>query len=183
MDEKVIIAALEEMKIRSLRFNMDDLTKRLHMSKTSLYKIIGTKDNLIHEVIGYLIAKFEAKERKIKDDQTSMQEKISKFVYEYTQLFNFLERGVYDDLQLSYPDEWQRCENFRNQKLDTLSEFINDGMTQGEFRLIDSAVLQHCLLSTYALLSDEKFLNENDLTYSQAVESLRDLFFNGVLKR
>ena len=47
MNEKVILAAIEEMKIHALRFTMEDLTKRLHMSKTSLYKIVNTKENLI----------------------------------------------------------------------------------------------------------------------------------------
>ena len=183
MEEKIIIATLEEMKIHSLRFNMDDLTKRLHMSKTSLYNIINTKDKLIQEVINYLMETFETKEKRILSENTSMREKVSQFVDEYANMFNALDLGVYEDLHMSYPEEWQRLENFRRQKVDTLLDLLNDGMAQGEFRLVDTAVLQCCLLMMSKILADTKFLNDNDLTYSQATDSLQNLIFYGLIKR
>ncbi|MBR1730238.1 MAG: TetR/AcrR family transcriptional regulator [Selenomonadaceae bacterium] len=95
MNEKVILAALEEMKIHALRFTMEDLTKRLHISKTSLYKIVDTKEKLIHEIINYLMKSFEEEEKNIKIQANSAKEKIIRFVDEYTKMFNFLESGAY----------------------------------------------------------------------------------------
>ena len=183
MEEKVIMATLEEMKNHSFRFTMDDLTKRLHMSKTSLYKIVNTKENLIHEVITYLMDTFEAEERKIQNEESSARVKVSRFVDEYTKMFNFLGSSAYNDLQLTYHFEWARCEKFRRQKIDALLDIIHDGMKQGEFRQINSAVLQHCLLLMSSILSNIEFLNENDLTYSQAIEIMHDLIFYGLLKQ
>ena len=183
MEEKIIISAIEEMKIHSLRFTMDDLTKKLHMSKTSVYKIVGSRDNLIHEVLNYLMTKFENEEKIIQSEAISSQEKVSRFVGEYSRIFNFLERGIYEDLRISFPEEWQCCEDFRCKKLDILIDLINEGITRNEFRLIDTSVLQYCLITMSAMLNDPKFLNDNDLTYSQAIESLRDLIFYGILKQ
>ena len=182
MDQKVILAALEEMKIHALRFTMEDLTKRLHMSKTSLYKIVDTKEKLIHEIANYLMQSFEEEEKFIRAETKSAQEKVTKFLDEYTRMFNFLDNGAYDDLKNLYPNEWQLCENFRRQKLKTLLQIINEGMETGEFRKINSVVLQHCLLLMSSILADTKFLSENDLTYSQAINSMRDLVFHGLLK-
>ena len=181
MEEKFIIAAIEEMKIHSLRFTMDDLTKNLHVSKTSVYKNAVSKDNLIHEVLNYLMAKFETEEKLIQSENISSQEKVSRFVNEYSKIFNFLEGGIYEDLRISYLEEWQRFEDFRRQKLDLLLDFINEGINRNEFRLVDTLVLRHCLITMSALLNDTKFLNDNDLTYSQAIESFRDLIFYGLL--
>ena len=182
MNEKVILAAIEEMKIHALRFTMEDLTKRLHMSKTSLYKIVDTKENLIHEILNYLMKSFETKEQIIFEEGKTVQEKITKFVDEYTRMFNFLASGAYDDLRISYPNEWQLCEKFRQQKIKMLLQLINEGMSTGEFRQVNSIVLQHCLLLMSSMLSDSKFLSENDLTHSQAILSMRDLVFHGILK-
>ena len=182
MKTKVIISALEEMKIHALRFTMDDLTKRLHMSKTSLYKIVSTKDNLIHEIINYLMESFEAEEKKIKADKLSAREKVSRFVDEYTRAFKLLGDGTYNDLQLNYHSEWLRCEKFRREKIDVLLELINSGMESGEFRQVNSAVLQHCLILMSSILMDTEFLNENNLTYPQAIDIMRDLVFHGLLK-
>ena len=182
MEEKVIFAAIEEMHVHSLRFTMDDLTKRLHMSKTSLYKIVGTKDNLVHEIINYLMESFEAEEKKIVSEKISAREKVSRFVDEYTRAFKLLGNGTYNDLQLNYHSEWLRCEKFRRQKIDVLLDLINSGMESGEFRQVNSAVLQHCLILMSSILMDTEFLNENNLTYPQAIDIMRDLVFHGLLK-
>lgn len=182
MEEKVIFAAIEEMHVHSLRFTMDDLTKRLHMSKTSLYKIVGTKDNLIHEIINYLMTSFEAEEKKIKSEKIFTREKVSRFVDGYTRAFKMLGNGTYNDLQLNYHSEWLRCEKFRREKIDVLVDLINFGMKSGEFRQVNSAVLQHCLILMSSILADTEFLNENNLTYPQAIDIMRDLVFHGLLK-
>ena len=182
MEEKVILAAIDEMHIHSLRFTMDDLTKRLHMSKTSLYKIVGTKDNLIHEIINYLMASFEAEEKKIEAEKVSAREKVSRFVDEYTRAFKLLGSGTYNELQLNYHSEWLRCENFRREKINVLLKLIHSGMESGEFRQVNSAVLQHCLILMSSILADTEFLNENNLTYPQAIDIMRDLVFHGLLK-
>ena len=183
MDEKVVLAALEEMKIHALRFTMEDLTKRLRMSKTSLYKIVDTKEKFIHEIINYLMNEFESDEREIKSGAITASEKVSHFLDNYTRMFNFLEKGAYEDLKVIYPKEWERCEEFRCCKLNVLLEFINEGIQKGEFRKINSVMLQHCLLLMSSILADVKFLSENDLTYSQAINSMRDLVFYGILRR
>ena len=182
MEEKVILATFEEMKSHSLRFTMDDLTKRLHMSKTSLYKIVGTKDNLIHEIINYLINSFEVEEKKIKSEKVSAREKVSRFVDEYTRAFKLLGSGTYNELQLNYHSEWLRCENFRREKINVLLGLIHSGMESGEFRHVNSAVLQHCLILMSSILANTEFLNENNLTYPQAIDIMRDLVFHGLLK-
>ena len=111
------------------------------------------------------------------------EEKITRFVDEYTRMFNFLANGAYDDLKNSYPNEWQLCEKFRRQKIEVLLQFINEGVAKGEFRQVNSIVLQHCLLLMSSILADIKFLWENDLTYSQAINSMRYLIFYGILKK
>ncbi|MBQ6131972.1 MAG: TetR family transcriptional regulator, partial [Selenomonadaceae bacterium] len=53
MKNKIIAAALKEMEIHSLRFTMEDLTRRLHIGRNSLYKVVSSKDALIKSVIDY----------------------------------------------------------------------------------------------------------------------------------
>ena len=45
MKNKIIAAALTEMEIHSLRFTMEDLTRRLRIGRNSLYKIVSSKTN------------------------------------------------------------------------------------------------------------------------------------------
>ena len=70
MKNKIIAAALKEMEIHSLRFTMEDLTRRLHIGKNSLYKIVSSKDALIKSVIEYKTTHFAETEEKILSSAT-----------------------------------------------------------------------------------------------------------------
>ena len=86
MEQRLIDATLEEMKLHSLKFTMDDLTRRLHISKTSLYKMTKSKEQLIAAIIDYIIAEFKTKEAIILQTKQSIPEKILAIVKIYTDI-------------------------------------------------------------------------------------------------
>ena len=183
MEEKIILAALEEMKVHGFRFTMDDLTRRLHMSKTFLYKQIESKEKLVAGILNYLMAKFEREEKLISESELPLTEKLSYFVRAYAKAFQFLDHGIYNDLESSYPQEWLRWENFRRQKVETFLRRIRMGIDKGIFRPINLAVVERFLMVMSSSLAEASFLRENDLTYAQAIESLSDLMFSGIVKK
>ena len=180
MDE-VIKAALAEMEIRSVRFTMEDLTRRLRMSKTSLYKIVTSKEQLIHAIIDYLMAEFQREVSEVRGENFPLEEKLRRFIRAYTKAFRYFEHGTYSDLKNFYPQEWERWEKFRLQRIETLMTMMKFGIDDGVFSPINLQVLQRCLLVMSESLTDTKFLAENKLTYAQAVENMCDWMFNGFL--
>ena len=66
---------------------MDDLTRRLHMSKAFLYKQIESKENLVAKILDYLMAKFEQEERLILESELPLPEKLIYFVRAYAKTF------------------------------------------------------------------------------------------------
>lgn len=182
MDEKIILIALGEMETHSVRFTMDDMTKRLRISKTSLYKMVESKENLIHAAIDYLMAQFEREVATVRGENYPLAEKLRRYVRAYTNAFKYFENGIYGDLKTFYPKEWERWENFRRQKVDNLMTIMQDGINEGVFRPINLAVFQRTLLLVSESLTDEKFLSENKMTYAQAIEQMCDLLFNGFVK-
>lgn len=182
MEEQVISAALAEMKIHSVRFTMEDLTRRLRISKTSLYKIVASKELLIHAIINHLMAEFQHETDEVRGESLLLEEKMRRFIRAYAKIFRYFEHGVYNDLQNLYPSEWARWDDFRRQRIENFLSLMREGIEQGNFRPINLPVLQRCLLVMSESLADVNFLNENDLTYSQAVENFSDLLFNGFLQ-
>lgn len=183
MEEKVITAALEEMKIHSVRFTMEDLTRRLRISKTSLYKMVTSKEQLIHAAIDYLMAEFHNEVAEVRGEDFPLSEKLLRFVRAYTNAFRYFEHGIYSDLKLLYPKEWERWEEFRLQKISNLLTLMQFGIDDGAFRPINLAIFQRFLVVMSESYTDEKFLAENNLTYAQAIENMCDLIFNGFLKK
>ena len=183
MEEQIILAALEEMKIHSVRFTMEDLTRRLHVSKSSLYKYFSSKGLLIHAIINFLMEEFHKEIDEVREENFSHEEKFRKYIFAYTKVFRYFEHGIYNDLQNSYPKEWKRWEDFRKQKIKKLLAFIQDGIDKKIFRQIDLVIFQQCFVVMLDKLSDQNFLTENDLSYSLAVENFSEMILYGLLTK
>lgn len=180
MDEKIIVAALEELKVHSFRFTMEDLARRLHVSKSSIYKVVGSKEELVHRILNYIMAVFEREIEKTAG--LAVDKRLDSFITGYTKAFQYFEHGVYHDLQMSYPQEWERWENFRQTQVENFMALLTEGGEQGVFRPLNKAVVQRCLLVMSSNLADTEFLRKNDLTYSKAVGAMRDWMFYGLLR-
>ncbi|WP_427111880.1 TetR/AcrR family transcriptional regulator [Megasphaera sueciensis] len=183
MQEKIILAVLEEIKIHALRFRMIDVTKRLHMSKTSLYHMVDSKTKLINETIDYLMERFNKQEQEIRSLDVSTRQKVSMLIQLYTKSFTHFDRSLYSDLRVDYELEWKRWAKFREEKINTLLEILQEGINKGELRNVNLSVMKECLLMVSKVLFDSEFLQKNNLTISMAMESFSDILFVGIEKK
>jgi len=184
MEEKVILAAWEEVKLHSLRFTMSDVTRRLRMSKSSLYKLASSKDELIHEMLDHVMEQFNREQRRIEDSKLPLMMRIEHFIQSYLSFVQHMfSTGFYSDLKLSYPEEALRWDNFYEAKVNDVMNLLQEGVVKGSFRPISLPVVQHCLYVSAAALTDSEFLRKNNLTYEQAITTLQDLLFHGLLTK
>lgn len=182
MEERLLIATLEEIKIHGLKFTMDDLTKRLHISKSSLYKTITSKNILINKLVTYIIANYEYKERQLLKSNLDVYNKIQNLIALYIDIFNQFNNNIYHDLQINYYDEWLRWQKFQEQRIGILIKLVEEGITANKFRQVNLAVLKQCMLYTAPALCDYNFLQENNLSYSDAVKHYVDILLFGIEK-
>lgn len=180
--EKAVLAAWEEVQLHSLRFTMADVTRRLHMSKSSLYKIVPSKDDLVHAMLDYVIDSFERREKEIRSSGESIVHQIRCFVEVYLSLVKpMMVMGFYRDLELQYPEEYERWQEFYRQKIEVTMTMLQQGVDEGVFRPVSLPVVQHCLYVSAAALTDASFLQKYNLTHREAIESLEDILFRGIL--
>ena len=182
MDQRVIDAVLEEMKVHALKFTMQDMTKRLHMSKTSLYKLVSSKDELIHSAVTFIIDDFNHQESVIDTSNLPMDDKIQQIIQLYVEIFNPIGNNSLLDLKVMYPDEWLRWSQFRHEVIISLLDYLKKGVDEGLFRPVNLDVAYQCAISSSEAVMDFDFLQSNNLTYSSAIKSMVDIFLNGIKK-
>lgn len=182
MEQKVIKAALEEVKVHGLRFTMSDVTRRLRMSKSSLYKLVPSKDLLIEEMQSYIMDTFNAREKRIHNSNLSLVDKVQQFIRAYLEMMRPLTTsGYFEDLQLLYPEESARWDAFYKEKVGDFINLLQVGVEAGVLRPVCLPVVQHCLYVSAIGLANPSFLQHYNLTYQQAVEALEDILFNGLM--
>ncbi|MBR0149915.1 MAG: TetR/AcrR family transcriptional regulator [Synergistaceae bacterium] len=179
--ERLIHAAIEEIKIRSLRFTMEDLTRRLRVSKTSLYKVVASKDEVISEVINELINSFNRKESEILSGDKNILEKLRVFTQSFMELTQGFDSSMYGDLRRFYESEWEKWISFRQDKINVFMSLLQQGINEGVLRPVNSAVFYQCISASMTAIASPEFLENNNLTYSQAVDTLQDIVFHGII--
>jgi len=180
MNEKLIQATLDEIKVHSLKFTMDDLTRRLHISKTSLYKLVPSKEVLVTAVIRYLIDDFTQKEKAILQSDRDPHKKVLAIFHLYTKIVGSLRISLYGDLFLFYEPQWKLWNDFQNERIEELLNLIRQGMEQGIYRETNLVVLKQCLLASLEAVSNSEFLAEHNLTSLQVIETLHLILFEGL---
>ncbi|MCR5758231.1 MAG: TetR/AcrR family transcriptional regulator [Selenomonas sp.] len=183
IETKVLDAAWEEAKIRSLRFTMSDVTRRLRMSKSSLYKLVPSKDELIHDMLSLAIERFNQEEKQLLSGDLSTREQINRFIKAYLSMMKpMMTAGFLEDLQLSYPEEYKRWEDFYAEKVAHCIDILRSGVEKGILRPFNLAVVQQCLYTSATALTDSSFLKRNNLTYEKAITDLEEILFCGLLR-
>lgn len=180
MRNRIIMAAVEEINLRGFKFTMSDLTRRLHISKTSLYEYFPSKNELITVIVDSVLNDFTEQEEKIYNSKLTIIEKFKGALTISPQTFEPFHNRVYDDLRLTYPGEWQKVADCRKKRMDRLTTLLLHGMEGGSIRSVNIAVIQQMLISTLNDLVNYNFLVENNLTYSDAVTALLDVVINGL---
>lgn len=181
MRNRIILAAVEETRLRGFKFTMSDLAKRLSISKSSLYEHFSSKDNLIGTVLDIVLDDFRTQAEKIYNSDLSITEKLKAALTIKPQTFEPFPNRVYEDLRLTYPEYWEKVVAFRKERMDCLTALLKQGMDAGCIRNVNTAVVQQMLVSTMNELVSYQFLAENNITYLDAVTAMVDVIINGLV--
>lgn len=182
MEKRVVEAVIEELKCHGFKFTMDDVTARLHMSKSSLYKLVGSKDNLVHGVLEYIKADFVQRRQALWAENVDIHTKLQGFMELYLRIFKHYNNMIYQEIKQLYYAEWEDWIAFQQDNIDSLLALLQQGIDSGEFRPVNVHLVRQVILSSMTALTDYEFLQENNMTYYDALEGLGDILFNGLKK-
>ena len=107
MKDRLVQATLEEMESRSLKFTMDDLARKLHASKSSIYKIVDSKEDLIRLVMHWAMDKFDRKAAELLSGQGPVNRRLMAYCGLYFHTFWYLPDAVNEDLEARYEEIWK----------------------------------------------------------------------------
>ena len=65
LEEKILLAAIEEFGRKGLKFTMDDIAKNLSISKKTLYHVYDNKEAMLLALADYCFADIKKSERAI----------------------------------------------------------------------------------------------------------------------
>ena len=110
-----------------------------------------------------------------------MQEKLQVFTQSFMRITQGFDSRVYGDLQWFYKADWKKWTAFRQEKISSFMKLLQEGIDSGAVKPVNFAVVYQCLNAAMEAIAQPDFLESNSLKYSEAVDTLQDIVFHGLL--
>ncbi|MDO7789152.1 TetR/AcrR family transcriptional regulator [Desulforamulus aquiferis] len=183
MRDSIIQAATEEIgKYGFRKFTIDDIASSLGISKKTVYKYFSSKKELISSVVENHLEMEKASALESMQITGSILDKLNAVVFCYGQ--EKAPEWIIEELQQYFPEEWEKAAELNELKSGVIRELIQRGVESGELRDdIRPEIICLTLDKTIDALFDYKNLHKYDLTISQAMEDVKRIVFEGILKK
>ncbi|WP_068775974.1 TetR/AcrR family transcriptional regulator [Paenibacillus sp. FJAT-26967] len=182
MKHRIMTAFIEEIHLNGMKFTMDDLAKRLGISKRTLYEHFDAKVDILDAIIDQSIAdRNEITDRIIQDENLSLIEKIRGVITVLPIHWEFYDLRILDQMKRYYPQQWSKVDNELTDDWNALRLLITEAIEQKEMLDINVSLIMKLIIDGTNSTLDQRFYQENQITVSEALLSIVDILLYGLI--
>ncbi|TWT05358.1 TetR/AcrR family transcriptional regulator [Planococcus sp. CPCC 101016] len=182
MKSRIIQAFIEETRTNGIKFTMDDLAKRLGISKRTLYENFSSKLEILESIIDLTLEELEKRSRQISEDEMlSLKEKIQQTISIMPQYNEFFDLRILEQLKRYYFKQWERVDRELHQ-WDELKNLLEKGMESGLVKKQNIDLLMKLIIDAINITLDQKFFSDHSISVKEAMESITELLLYGLIK-
>lgn len=185
MDSKVLImeATLDEFINRGLKFTMDDLAQKLHMSKKTIYTFFETKEDLFISTVNYGFDQIKIAEQEILDNpHLSTLEKIEKILIALPERYQHMDwRKIYL-CKNKFPSIYEQIKRRLESDWDSTIMLLETAMAEGVIRPISIPIFKTIINASFEHFINSAHLIEYDIPYNTALSEMVSILMHGIVK-
>ena len=181
MKDTILAAAIEEVTLRGLRFTMQDLAARLRVSKRSIYENFSSKEDLISYMVDNILMDMSRQEQAILEAKGSCTKRLQQLLTVHPYEAEMFNKNIYEDLRRIFPKQWQKVEAARKMRLQRIEKLLQSGIAAHELKPVNMGVVSEIIKCSFDSFTSYHFLDQNNLTYKEAMESLLHIMLEGIL--
>jgi AcrR family transcriptional regulator len=181
IQEKILNAAEKRMiKFGYRKVTMDEIALDLHMSKNTIYKIFVGKEEIAKSLVKRLQQQLNTSlgniEKAPHDPLQVFSDSVTLLRKQLGPWFEHFFREIPTEL----PFLWKEFLHFRNEKILGIRSFVENGSRNGIFRQVNPSIATEAYLGAVKAITNPRFLEQENLTFDQALEAVLDLWSNGI---
>ena len=183
MKTRIINAFIEETRNNGIKFTMDDLARRLGISKRTLYEHFSSKVDILDSIIDVTLAEFDEQTRRILDNPNlTLLEKIRKVIVVVPEHNDFYDLRILEQLKRTYPAQWERV-NREMHQWDDLKGLLEEGIRTGVIKNINIDLLMRLIIDATNATMDRQFFLAHSISVTEALESIVDVLLMGMVEK
>lgn len=161
---------------------MDTFAQVLGKSKATIYTYFSSKEIILSQMLSQKLSDIQRFEDILKQEDISFQQRYFEGIQHLSTHIANISNLFLEDLQVLFPDIWQKVDIFISYVTNVLEKFYQEGITKGEFRQVPVSILLMSDTLFFRQLTDASFLSENNLSLKQAFEAYFELKCVGMLE-
>ena len=181
MQNRIAKAFIEEIHHKGIKFTMDDLAKRLGISKRTLYEHFSSKREILDMMIDRSLADFDKKtEQIVQDESLSLIEKIKGVITVLPNNNEFYDLRILEQMKRFYPEQWEKVNKALN-NWDQLGHLIEQGIKEGILKNINIALAVKLITDATNATLDQQFFMKNSISVEEGLSVFVDMILFGLV--
>ncbi|MDE1919991.1 MAG: TetR/AcrR family transcriptional regulator [Candidatus Omnitrophica bacterium] len=183
LKDKVLNAAEKRMIAFGYRkVTMDEIAGDLHVSKNTIYKLFDGKDEIARALVQRLRQQLDKGFSNIeKADHDPLRIFSDSVLLLRKQLGPWFEH-FFREIPVELPLLWEEFLHFRNEKILSIHLLVRKGSKNRVFRQVNASIATEAYLGAVKAVTNPRFLEQEGLTFEQALDAVLDIWSNGIVK-
>jgi len=184
LNERILNAAEKRMIGYGYRkVTMDEIAEDLAMSKNTIYKTFTSKEEIAKSLVKRLQQQINVGLLDIEKTQKDPLKAFSSCVLLMRKKLGPWFEHFFREIPVELPDLWEEFVRYRNEKILEIRSLVDKGIKKGSFRKVNPSIAVQAYLGAVKAILSPKFLEEEKITFDQALEEILDIWSNGITKR
>ena len=180
--EKILNAAEKRMiKFGFRKVTMDEIATDLVMSKNTIYKHFQSKEDIAKCLVKRLQQQLNIGFNNIEKTQQDPLQAFSDSILLLRKRLGPWFENFFRDIPTELPLLWEEFLRFRNEKILNIQSLVENGIKKGIFRKVNPSIAVQAYLGAVKAIIGPKFLEEESITFDQALDEIIDIWSNGIL--
>lgn len=183
MRDKIAESAINQiLKFGLRKFTIDDITAELGISKKTVYKHFNSKHQIIEDALDNYLATELNKQGQVMTSNSDFRQRFEDLTSPANR--EQVPTRLLAELQQFFPELWEKCEDVIRITRTQSIQMYADGIKNGEIRSdIHPAIIDLVVKKAIDGVLDHRFLTQNELGLTQALEDIKSLVLYGILEQ
>lgn len=184
MQDRIAKAAIEEIKIRGLKFTIRDVAGLLGISTKTLYQYFESKEQIISFLIEQSIQEMkDAEARLIGDDSLSLIQKIEQALMMLPSAIAFIDIRTLDELKKLYPGQWKLVDSYVQEGWDNIRLLMDKGIQEQVIRPFDRELFIDIYIGALYQVMERRTREGSRMSIEEALRRTVDMLMYGILNK
>jgi AcrR family transcriptional regulator len=171
------------LKFGYRKVTMDEIARDLSMSKNTIYLHFSSKVEIAQALFDRLKKRINAGQTAIEKENKNPLDVISKNILFFQKELSPWFDHFLGDIKSELPDLWGDFINYRTEKILEVKGLIEKGMKKGIFRKMNPGLAVRVYLGAVDSIINPEILEQEHVSFQEALEAVLDIWSRGILKR